>query len=79
VGGERLAQTRGDLRRESEEQNAAGGAVQTVHRKHVYAQLVSHAHHGHIAFARPSPMNRQSSGLVHRDQRLVTKENGQCT
>jgi hypothetical protein len=24
-------------------------------------------------------MNRQSSGLVHRDQRLVTKENGQCT
>jgi hypothetical protein len=50
-----------------------------MHRKNVHAQLVSHAHHGHIAFACPSPMNRQSSGFVHRDQRLVAKENGQRT
>jgi hypothetical protein len=43
----------------------------------VQAQLVSHAHHGHIAFARPSPMNGKARGFVHRDQRLVTKENWQ--
>jgi hypothetical protein len=50
-----------------------------VHGKHVHVQLVPHAHHGYIAFARPSAMDRQSSGFVHRDQGLVTKENGQCT
>jgi len=77
VGGERLAQAGRDLGRESEQQDAAGGAVQAMHRKHVYAQLVSHTHHGHIAFARPSPMNGKARGFVHRDQRLVTKENWQ--
>ena len=79
VGSERLAQAGGDLRRQGEKQDAAGGAVQTVHGKHVHAQLVAHAHHGHIAFARPSAMDGQSSGFVYRDQGLVTKENGQGT
>ena len=77
VCGERLAQAGRDLGRKGEEQDAAGGAVQTVHRKHVHAQLVSYAHHGHIAFARPSPMHGKARGFVHRDQRLVTEENGQ--
>jgi hypothetical protein len=50
-----------------------------MHGKDVLPQLFSHAHHGHIAFARPSPVNRKASGFVHRDQRFVTKENGQRT
>jgi hypothetical protein len=45
----------------------------------VHPHLVAHAHHGDIALARPSPVNRKSRGFVHRDQRFVTKENGQRT
>ena len=48
-----------------------------MHGKDPRADLVAQANQGHVVLARPAAMNRQPRRLVHGDQALVAKKDGQ--